>query len=81
MPKGNSTIRFVTRQVVPHHKKITYTRLVAELHLHKREVHRVRATVGGDRLDYKGITAAQTASLTITKCLINRFETGGKNCE
>ena len=71
MPKGNSTIRFVARKAVPQHKKVTYARLVAELRPHKKEVHRVRVTVGGDRLDYTGITATQTASLTTTKCLIN----------
>ena len=69
--KGNSTIRFVANQAVPRHKKVTYARLVAELGPHKKEVHRVRVTVGGDRLDYTGITATQTASLITTKCLIN----------
>ena len=71
MPTGNSTIRFVSRQTVPAHKKVTYARLVAELRPHKKEVHRVRVTVGGDKLEYTGITATQTASLTTTKCLIN----------
>ena len=71
MPKRNSIIRFVAHKTVPQNKKVAYSHLVAELRSHKKEVHRVRVTVGGDRLNYSGINAAQTASLTTTKCLIN----------
>jgi hypothetical protein len=37
----------------------------------KAETHRVRITVGGDKLDFPGLTATQCASLTTTKCLLN----------
>ena len=36
MLEGNSTIRFVTCNVVPQNKKITYARLVTYLRPHKR---------------------------------------------
>ena len=71
MQKGTNTIRFVGRKAVPKDRKVTYARLVASLRPHKKEAHRVRVTVGGDKLDYSGITATQMASLTMTKCLIN----------
>ena len=48
-----------------------YARLVAELHPQKREVHQVRVTVGGDKLEYTGITVTHTVSLTTTRFLIN----------
>ena len=48
-----------------------YTRLVVELRPHKKEVHQVQVTVGGNKLEYTDITATQTASLTTTKCSIN----------
>ena len=50
---------------------MTYTYLVASLHPHKAERHRVRVTVGGDRLPFIGDTSTETASVTITKLLVN----------
>ena len=38
---------------------------------HQKEVHIVRVVVGGEKIDYNGITSTQTASLNTTKCLIN----------
>ena len=37
----------------------------------KAETHRVRITVGGDKLSYIGTTATQCASLITTKILLN----------
>ena len=39
----------------------------------KAETHRVRITVGGDKLSYDGPTAMQCASLITTKILLNSF--------
>ena len=68
---GTNTIRFIPRHAIPDGRKVTYARLVASLRPHKKEVHRVRVTVGGDRLEYNGITSTQTASINTTKCLVN----------
>ena len=72
MPKGNSTIRFVTRQTVSAHKKVTYARLAAESRPHQKRSTLSVGNSWGDKLDYTGITVMQTASLATTKCLINR---------
>jgi hypothetical protein len=56
---------------VPSDSQVTYGRIVASIRPHKQERHRVRLTVGGDQLDYPGITSTQTASLTTSKCLFN----------
>ena len=44
---------------------------MASIRPHQKEVHIVRVTMGGDKLDYNGITSTQTASLNTTKYLIN----------
>ena len=46
-------------------------RLVARIRYHKTDTHRVRVTVGGDKLDFPSITTTNCISLTTTKCLIN----------
>jgi hypothetical protein len=71
MPTGTNTIFFVHPTAIPKGRKVTYARIVATIRPHKDEKHRVRVTVGGDKLDYPGITATDTASLTTFKLLIN----------
>ena len=71
MPTGTNTIFFIARHKIPYGRQVTYGRLVATIRPTKDEVHRVRVTVGGDRLDFPGITTTQCASLTTTKCLLN----------
>jgi hypothetical protein len=71
MPTGTNTIFFIPRHAVPAGLKVTYGRLVSTIRPNKDEKHRVRVTVGGDKLDYPGITTTQCASLTTTKCLLN----------
>ena len=46
--------------------------MVATIRLTKAKVKRVRVTVGGYRLDLPGATTTHCASLTTTKCLLNR---------
>jgi hypothetical protein len=70
-PSGTNTIFFVKREAVPNDRKVTYGRLVSSLRPTKAETHRVRVTVGGDKLDYPGLTTTQCASLTTTKCHLN----------
>jgi hypothetical protein len=71
MPSGTNTIFFIPKSAVPKDRKVTYGRLVASLRPTKSEVHRVRVTVGGDRLDYPDNTTTHCASMTTTKCLLN----------
>jgi hypothetical protein len=70
-PTGTNTIFFIPKTKVPCGRQVTYGRIVASIRPHKQERNRVRLTVGGDRLDYPGITSTQTASLTTSKCLFN----------
>jgi hypothetical protein len=70
-PTGTSTILFVHKHQVPTDRKVTYGRIVASIRPQKQEQNRARLTLGGDRLDYPGITTTQTASLTTSKCLFN----------
>jgi hypothetical protein len=71
MPTGTNTIVFIKRHAVPTGRQVTYGRLVSSIRPTKAETHRVRVTVGGDKLDFPGLTATQCASLTTTKCLLN----------
>jgi hypothetical protein len=71
MPTGTNTIVFINRHAVPTGRQVTYGRLVSSIRPTKAETHRVRVTVGGDKLDFPGLTATQCASLTTTKCLLN----------
>ena len=45
--------------------------MVASVRPIKAEVNRVRVTVGGDRLDFPGVTTTHCDGLTTTKCLLN----------
>ena len=50
----------------PSDRRATYLRIVTELKPHKVETHRVRFTVGGDMIDYKGaVTTPTTESQTV----------------
>ena len=71
MPSGTDTIFFIARSSIPVGRKVTYGRLVSTIRPTKAEIHLVRVTVGGDKLDFPGITTTQCASLTTTKCLLN----------
>ena len=71
MPTGSNTIFFISPDQIPPNKKVTYARLVASLRPNKTETHRVRVTVGGDRLDYSGITSTKTAGLSTVKIHLN----------
>jgi hypothetical protein len=50
---------------------LQYGRLVCDIRPQKAEQHRVRLTVGGDRIDYPGETATKNTDLTTSKCLWN----------
>jgi hypothetical protein len=69
---GTNTAFFVELASIPKDRKITYSRLVCDYKPKKMEKHRIRLTVGGNRLDYNGDTATSTADITTFKILINR---------
>jgi hypothetical protein len=68
---GTNTTFFIDLQNIPKDRKVTYGKLVCDFKPNKTEKHRVRLTVGGDRLDYSGDTATSTADITTFKNLIN----------
>ena len=69
--QGTDTMEFVHRREIPNHKKITYANFVCDYRPLKSEKHRVRMTIGGDKLDYPYDTASPAASLIETKLLLN----------
>ena len=71
MPTGNDTIFFIPRTSVPKDKKVTYGRLVSNIRPLKTETHRVRITVGGDKLTYNGDASSTCAAITTVKTLLN----------
>ena len=68
---GTNTINFIAKHTIPEGKKITYSNFVCDICPLKKEMYRVRMTVGGDKLDYPHNTALPTAALLDTKLIIN----------
>ena len=71
MKSGTNTVFFVHPSKIPDSKKVTYANLVADLRPLKEEPHRVRVTIGGDKLMYEGPTATHSASLELVKTHLN----------
>ena len=71
MPTGTNTVFFVAKSETSQGRKVTYTQMVASIRPTKAEVNRVGVTVGGDRLDFPGVTTTHCTSLTTTECLLN----------
>jgi hypothetical protein len=71
MPTGSNTMHFLDHRNLPAGHKATYLRIVAAIKMHKVETHRIRFTVGGDRIDYKGKVSTPTANLKTIKILLN----------
>jgi hypothetical protein len=69
--KGTDTIVFIPPSDIPKERTITYGRVVCDIRPHKSEKHRVRLTMGEDRINYPGETATKNADLTTSKCLCN----------
>ena len=68
---STDTIDFITREEVPQGKDITYATFVLDYRPLKSEPHRVRITVGGDKLTYNDDAGAPAANLLETKILVN----------
>ena len=71
MPTGNENIFFIRKDQVPKHKKVTYANPICDYRPLKDDPHRVRLTVGGDRLPYEHDSSSPAASLLDAKILIN----------
>ena len=71
MPTGSNTMHFMDNRDLPAGRRTTYVRIVAAIKLHKAETHRIRFTVGGDCIDYKGKVSTPTADLETIKILLN----------
>ena len=62
---------FIPRHKVPAGEKITYANFIYDIRPLKTETHRVRMTVGGDRLDYEEDPSSPAVSLLDTKIMLN----------
>ena len=71
MLTGTNTIHFIHPSDKPIDRKATYLKIVAELKPHKAEKHRVRFTVGGNRIDYPGIVTTSTTKMQTVKLHLN----------
>jgi hypothetical protein len=66
-----NTAFFVDLDSIQKGRKINYDKLMCDFKPNKTEKHRVRLTVGGDRMDYSGDTTTYTADITTFKNLFN----------
>ena len=69
--KGTDTIHFIHHNEVPVDRKATYVRYVTTYRPQKEEPRRVRMVVGGDKVDYPGVTSTKVADMTTAKILFN----------
>jgi len=68
---GTNTMFFIPVTAIPHGKQATYLRIVCAHQPEKSIPHRVRWTVGGDRVQYDGDVSTKTADLATAKLLFN----------
>ena len=71
MSCSSNTIFYMPKSRIPSNRKVTYTRMVTTIRLHKNEVNRVCVTVSGNILNYQYVTTTNCARLATTKCLLN----------
>lgn len=69
--KGTQTIAFMPQSLVPSDKKVTYATMACDYRPLKDEKHRVRITVGRDKLPYHEDAGSPAADLLETKLLLN----------
>ena len=72
--EGTKTLRFVSADTKPHDQRATYVKHVCtdKIKSQGQEAEkRVRTTVGGDKIEFDGDTAAYTAALKTIKLLWN----------
>ena len=64
-------MHFIHAHDKPRGRKTTYLNIVANIRPQKEDPHRIRFTVGGDRLDYPYPTATETAEIQTANLLFN----------
>ena len=69
--RGTNTLFFILLSKVPNNVKVTYANFICDIRSLKPEKHRVRLTVGGDKLDYEEDPSSPAVSLLDTKILLN----------
>jgi hypothetical protein len=71
--KGTDTIFFMHKHQVPREriKDVTYVKFVCELKPNKKEIHRTRMAVGGDKINYPDDVGTPTADLLLVKTHAN----------
>ena len=65
--KGTNTCFFIQSNKVPQESKVTYSHIICDIRPQKTETHRVRLTVGGDKISYKVPVSTPTADLRTSK--------------
>jgi Reverse transcriptase (RNA-dependent DNA polymerase) len=68
---GTKTMKFVRRDQIPNGVQATYTRVVVAYRPEKEKPHRVRITVGGDKVIFDGDVSTKTADLPTVKVFLN----------
>eukprot|EP00804_Cyclotella_cryptica_P029607 CCRYP_017301-RA/>CCRYP_017301-RA protein AED:0.20 eAED:0.20 QI:0/0/0/1/0.2/0.16/6/0/602 len=71
--QGTNTIVFIAQDDVPPDRRrdVTYGRICANFRPEKDDPHRVRLTVGGNRIHFPGDCGTPTADMLTTKILLN----------
>jgi len=69
--EGTDTIRFIRSSEKPAEKQATYIRIVCAHKPNKPEPFRVRATVGGDKIEYNDDVSTPTVDITTVNMLMN----------
>ena len=65
--QGTNTCFFIHRHEVPPDAKVTYLRIVCNIWPQKKEAHRVRLTVGREKITFDGLVSTPTSDLTTPK--------------
>ena len=65
--EGTNTCLFIHKHDVPQGSNVTYSHIVCNIRTQKTKTHRVRLTVGGDKLSYEGPVSTTTEDLTTAK--------------
>jgi hypothetical protein len=69
--RSTDTIEFIHQHDVPSGRDVTYASFILDHRPLKTETHRIRITVGGDRLTYDDDAGSPAANLLETKVLLN----------
>jgi len=71
--QGTDTMVFITKHDIPvdRRRDVTYGRICAHFRPEKDDPHRIRLTVGGNRINFPGDCGTPTADMLTTKILLN----------